>query len=325
MKVLVTGGAGFIGSHLVERLVKDGHEVTVVDKSQVNVERNLKDVKDKIKFHKLDISNFSLKYMNDAEVVIHLAAIADIVPSIEDPLSYHETNVNGTLRVLEAATKAKVKKFIYAASSSCYGNNPKLPTAETESCNPMYPYALTKYVGEQYAIHWHKVYKLPVTSLRFFNVYGPRARTTGTYGAVFGTFLAQKLNNKPLTVIGNGSQSRDFIHVTDVVEAIVKSLTMSKDGEVYNIGSGQHTSVRNLANLIGGPIKYIPERPGEPQITLASIRKAQEDLKFQCAKTFTDGVKELLKDIDYYKDAPVWDEVSISKATEKWFECLGGV
>lgn len=277
MNIVVTGGAGFIGSHLVDRLLADNHQVTVIDKSQENIDRNLKHIKinnlshekDHIKVICADITKHSItEFFDKADACVHLAALADIVPSIEDPLAYHRTNVDGTVNVLEAARHAKVKKFIYAASGSCYGNRPTVPTQETSSINPQYPYALTKYIGEQYAMHWNKVYKLPVISLRFFNVYGPRSRTTGAYGAVFGVFLAQKLAKKPFTIVGSGSQSRDFIYVTDAVDAIVAAIHSDKSAETYNIGSGQHSSINNLVNLIGPNQQkvYIPWRPGEPDV-----------------------------------------------------------
>lgn len=322
MKVLVSGGAGFIGSHLVERLVKDGHEVTVIDISKENIERNLKGVNCKIINRDINTRG---PMPNSIDWIVHLAALADIVPSIEEPVKYHDTNVSGTLCMLEHAQEWGVKKFIYAASGSCYGNRPPVPTTEVAPMNPQYPYALTKMIGEQYALHWNKVYKVPVTSLRFFNVYGPRSRTTGAYGAVFGVFLAQKLKGKPYTVVGTGSQTRDFLYVSDAVNAICLALDKGKEGEVYNIGSGQTTSIRNLVNHLGGEkVEYIPDRPGEPTCTLAYIAKAQKDLGFQPKVSFAEGVKNMLENIDYWKDAPVWDRKSIEKATKDWFKYLGG-
>ncbi len=326
MNIAIPGGAGFIGSHLVEKLVEDNHHVTVIDKSEININRNLSHLLDNpfLEVVEKDVLKLPVTAFKGMHYVVHLAALADIVPSIQDPVTYFENNVTGTLKVLNAAVHSDVKKFIYIASGSCYGNRATTPTLETHAMSPQYPYALTKMMGEELALHWHKVYKLPVTSLRLFNVYGPRSRTTGTYGAVFGTFLAQKINKKPLTVVGDGSQSRDFTYVTDVAEAIYLALTKGKDGEVYNIGSGYHTPIKQLASLIGGPIDYIPDRPGEPRITLAYIAKAQRDLRWAPKVSFNDGVKKMLDNIDYWKDAPVWTSDKIKEATKDWFKYLGG-
>ena len=224
MKSIVTGGAGFIGSHLCEKLVKLGHSVTVIDNFKVGRKSNLSNIKNKIKIFQRDISNFNSinNLFKNIDNVFHLAALADIVPSIESPNEYYKTNVTGTYNVLKLSTENKVKRFIYSASSSCYGIPTEYPTSETANIDPQYPYALTKRLGEELVLHFSKVYKLNASSLRFFNVYGPRARTSGTYGAVFGVFLAQKIANKPFTVVGNGKQTRDFTFVSDVVEAIVQ-------------------------------------------------------------------------------------------------------
>ncbi len=326
MNILVTGGAGFIGSHLVDRLLKDGHKVGVIDSNVENIKRNLS-YHERLSVCHGDVTNIE-EYMKEEgaiDQIVHLAALADIVPSIENPIDYHDANVTGTMAVLEFARKRGVKKFIYAASGSCYGDNPPLPTKESDPIDCKYPYALTKYIGEQYALHYHKVYKLPVTSLRFFNVYGPRSRTTGTYGAVFGVFLAQKLADKPYTIVGDGYQSRDFTFISDAVESIVLGLKQEKSGEVYNIGSGRHYSIRNLVGLLGGAngVDYIPNRPGEPRVTMANISKAQQDLKYNPAMDFSKGIKIMNQNIEYWKDAPVWTKNSIAEATKSWHERLG--
>ena len=221
---LVTGGAGFIGSHMVDFLLENGYDVVVLDNLSNGRLENLAQHQnnDRLKFFNCDIADYEsdlTPYFKDVDYVFHYAALADIVPSINDPITYHRANVDGTIRVLEVAQKAKVKKLVYAASSSCYGIPDIYPTPETVAISPQYPYALTKYLGEQYVLNWHKIYHLPVVSLRFFNVYGPRVRTNGTYGAVFGVFLAQKLAGKPFTIVGDGEQTRDFTFVTDVVRA----------------------------------------------------------------------------------------------------------
>jgi UDP-glucose 4-epimerase len=187
----------------------------------------------------------------------------------------------------------------------------------------MYPYALTKYFGEQYVMHWDQTYNLPCLSLRLFNVYGPRSRTSGTYGAVFGVFLAQKLAGKPFTVVGDGTQTRDFTYVTDVVNAFIKAAESDKRGEIYNVGSGGTYSVNNLVQLLGGEIVYIPKRPGEPDCTFADIHKIQHDLGWSPKISFENGVKQILNNIELWRDAPVWDEKTIASATKDWFSYLG--
>ena len=323
---LVTGGAGFIGSHLVERLLVDGHKVVVLDNFSTGRVENLDQVKDdpRLSIHRVDLSSYSeiKQFFENVDWVFHLAALADIVPSIQQPLVYHKANVDGTIAVLEAARSAGVRRFVYAASSSCYGIPDEFPTPETAPIGPMYPYALTKYLGEQYVLHWNKVYKLPCVSLRLFNVYGPRARTTGAYGAVFGVFLAQKLAGKPFTVVGDGTQTRDFTFVTDVVDAFVRVAESEIGGEVFNVGSGNTYSVNYLVSLLGGDVVHIPKRPGEPDCTSADIGKISRMLGWRPRVSFEDGVRIMLQNIDQWRDAPVWDEESIAEATQDWFGYL---
>jgi len=228
---------------------------------------------------------------------------------------------NGFGRV--AARMAGVKRFCYTASSSCYGIPDQYPTPEIAPARPMYPYALTKYLGEQYAMHWQQTYHLPVVSLRLFNVYGPRSRTSGTYGAVFGVFLAQKLAGKPFTIVGDGEQTRDFTFVTDVADAFVTAAASNVTGEIFNVGSGNTYSVNRLVELIGGPSVNIPKRPGEPDCTFADITKIKTQLGWQPCVSFEQGVKAMLDDIDLWRDAPLWDQDSIADATRSWFKYLG--
>lgn len=325
---MVTGGAGFIGSHLVERLLADGHTVVVLDNFSTGRMDNLAWVKDnpRLSVHHVDVENYAgaKPLLVDADWLFHLAALADIVPSIQQPLAYHEANVDGTIAMLEAARSAGVRRFVYAASSSCYGIPDEFPTPEMAPIRPMYPYALTKYLGEQYVLHWNKVYNLPCVSLRLFNVYGPRARTTGAYGAVFGVFLAQKLVGKPFTVVGDGRQTRDFTFVTDVVDVFVRAAESEIEGEVFNVGSGNTHSINHLVSLLGGDVVHIPKRPGEPDCTLADIRKISQMLGWRPRVSFEDGVQIMLQSIDWWRDAPVWDQNSIADATRDWFTHLGG-
>lgn len=325
-KIMVTGGAGFIGGHLVDRLLKDGYSVTVIDNFSTGRFENLAQHEDNrnLTLVKEDISDFAkiVQYFKNIDVVFHIAGLADIVPSIINPLEYYKSNVTGTLSVLEASRLSQVKKFIYAASSSCYGIPDVYPTPESAEIRPQYPYALTKYLGEEIVLHWGKVYKLPVISLRLFNVYGPRSRTSGTYGAVFGVFLAQKLNRKPFTVVGDGTQTRDFVYVTDVVSAFLLAAKSNLQGEVMNVGSGNSYSINHLVEILGGDVVYIPRRPGEPGCTHADITKIKKLLGWQPSVSFEEGVRDLMRNIDYWKDAPVWTPENIAGATKEWFKYL---
>ncbi|MBI3508828.1 MAG: SDR family oxidoreductase [Chlamydiia bacterium] len=326
MKTLVTGGAGFIGSHLVDLLLKKGHQVTAFDNLCGGWMKNLAEAQQhpRFRFVQGDIRNRnSLEGLFDGvDWVFHLAALADIVPSMEKPRDYFETNVDGTFNVLEAAKEARVKRFLYAASSSCYGIPSQYPTPETAPIMPQYPYALTKYLGEQLVLHWAQVYKLPALSLRLFNVYGPRSRTTGVYGAVFGVFLAQKLHGKPFTVVGDGKQTRDFTYVADVADAFYTAAESNLSNDFLNIGSSGHYSVNRLVELLGGSVTYIPKRPGEPDCTFADVTEVQQKLNWKARVSFEEGVQRLLSRINDFKDAPLWEPQSIERATENWFKYL---
>jgi UDP-glucose 4-epimerase len=246
------------------------------------------------------------------------------VPSIQEPEAYFRANVDGTFAVLEAARRFAVRRIVYVASSSRYGIPDIYPTPESAPADPRYPYALTKHLGEQLALHWAEVYQLPCVSVRFFNVYGPRARTSGTYGAVFGVFLAQLLAGKPLTVVGDGEQTRDFTYVDDAVDALLTVAASVKAGVVYNVGSGKPVSVNELVRLLGSPeTVHIPKRPGEPDTTFADISAIQQDLGWRPKVALADGVKTMLAHLDYWRDAPVWTIASIERATADWFKFLG--
>ncbi len=324
MKVIVTGGAGFIGSHLVDHLINEGHDVKVLDNLSTGQLKNLNKSESKIEFINVDLSkNENLQdIFKNTDWVFHLAGLADVVPSIMEPKKYFNSNVLGTLNVLEASRKNNIKSFVYAASASCYGIPNKYPTDENSKIDTQYPYALTKYLGENLVMHYAKVYKMPNTSLRFFNVYGPRSRTTGAYGAVFGVFLAQKLNKNPLTIVGDGNQTRDFIHVNDLVEAILKVANKNIKNEIFNLGSSKEITVNKIADLIGGEKIFIPERPGEPNRSCADISKIKKAINWEPKINIEDGVKTLLDKINDWKEAPVWTPNSIKKATEVWFKLL---
>lgn len=323
---VVTGGAGFIGSHMVDLLLSQGHVVRVIDNFTGGWEKNLAHNRQSPNLMVFDQDIRSLQpaseIFQDADYVFHFAGIGDIVPSIENPLEYMDVNVQGTVKVLECARHHKVKKVVYAASSSCYGLA-DVPTKEDAPIKTEYPYALSKYMGEMALFHWNKVYKVPVNAIRIFNCYGPRVRTTGVYGAVFGVFFKQRLAGKPFTIVGDGTQTRDFLYVTDVVKAFYLAAETSLVGQVWNLGAGNPQPVNKLADLIGGERVYIPKRPGEPDCTWADITKIQKDLKWTPQVSFEEGVREMLKDIDRWQDAPLWDQESIKDATKTWFECLG--
>lgn len=322
---VVTGGAGFIGGHMVDVLVERGFAVRVIDNLVGGREENLAHHRNNpdVVLEKRDIRSYAPDdaLFRGAKYVIHFAGIGDIVPSIERPMEYMSANVQGTVHMLECARSAGVQKFVYAASSSCYGLA-STPTTEDHPIDPKYPYALSKLQGEQAAFHWQRVYKLPVNSIRIFNAYGTRSRTTGAYGAVFGVFLRQKLAGKPYTVVGDGAQTRDFLYVTDVARAFLAAAETDRVGRVYNLGAGKPQSVNRLIELLGGEKTYIPKRPGEPDCTWADISRITAELGWKPQISFEEGVANIVANIDYWRNAPLWDPDSIAKATRTWFEFM---
>lgn len=323
---VVTGGAGFIGSHMADNLLARGYLVRAVDNFVSGRESNIAHLASNadFSFERADVRDLKpdSKVFSGARQVIHFAGIGDIVPSIERPDEYMSANVQGTVRVLECARHAGVKKLVYAASSSCYGLA-ATPTREDHPIAPQYPYALSKYMGEQACLHWHQVYGLPVNSIRIFNAYGTRVRTTGAYGAVFGVFFKQKLAGKPFTVVGDGTQRRDFLYVTDVAEAFRLASETDKTGRIWNLGAGNPQPVNRLVELLGGEKVYIPKRPGEPDCTWADISSITRDLGWRPQVPFEEGVRRMMAEIDVWQDAPLWEPDSISKATKTWFQYLG--
>ena len=322
---VVTGGAGFIGSHMVDVLIEAGFKVRIIDNLVGGRLSNLEHLKNNpdLIFEECDIRDLQsdASLFVGAKYVFHFAGIGDIVPSIEKPIDYMSTNVQGTVHVLECARAAGVEKFVYAASSSCYGLA-DVPTREDHPIQPQYPYALSKYMGEGAAFHWHQVYQLPVNSIRIFNAYGTRVRTTGAYGAVFGVFFKQKLAGVPFTVVGDGTQSRDFIYVTDIARGFLAAAQTADVGEVYNLGAGNPQSVNRLIELLGGDVVYVPKRPGEPECTFADISKITSRLGWKPQVSFEEGVGQMVAEIEKWQDAPLWNQESIAKATETWFKYL---
>jgi len=320
---IVTGGCGFIGSHLVEKLLSDDNKVVIIDDLSTGHIQNIKHL---IKNKNLKLINKSIldpsikKYFKKVEIVYHLAGQSDIVPSIENPTLYYDVNSTGTLKILNYVRDNRVKTYVYAASSSCYGVPKKYPTSEIAEINPRYPYALTKYFGEKLSLHWSKLYDFNCVSLRLFNVFGPRVRTTGHYGAVFGVFLSQLANKKPLTVVGDGEQKRDFTFVDDVVDAFVLAGKSKKSG-VFNVGTSKPITINKVVKILKvKKIISLPTRPGEPFQTNADIRKIKKELKWFPKVKFEDGLKIMLKDIKKWKKAPLWNKHKIDLATKKWFK-----
>jgi UDP-glucose 4-epimerase len=301
MKYVVTGGAGFIGSNLVDSLVNEGHEVSVIDNLSTGKEDN---VNSKAKLFICDISHKEsittiTKVMKGADTVFHLAALARVQPSIQNPHEFNKVNVNGTLNILTAAKEAGVRRVVYSASSSAYGDAKIFPTPENHPTDPLSPYGLQKLIGEQYCRVFYHCYGLETVSLRYFNVFGERQSLDGAYKLVMGVFVDQRLKGKPLTITGDGEQRRDFTYVGDVVKANIlasSSLLVGK-GESINIGNGDNRSVNQIADLIGGPKEYIEKRL-EPQKTLADNRKAKELLDWQPTTTVEEWIPKYKKELN---------------------------
>jgi UDP-glucose 4-epimerase len=298
-KAIVTGGAGFIGSNLVDKLIDMGVEVHIIDDLSTGFEKN---INPKAIFHKIDISTLepdqNYYQFKNTDVIFHCAALARVQPSIEDPIPFDNVNVSGTLRMLKLAHNLGVKRFIYSASSSCYGNNKNFPTPETEPTNPLSPYGLQKYIGEQYCKMFSEVYNLDTVSLRYFNVYGERINLEGAYKLVIAIFADQMLKGKPLTIINDGEQRRDFTYVGDVVNANILAATHSErlNGEVFNIGNGDNYSVNELADMFEGEKQYGVEVL-EPFLTLADYTKAKEILGWKPTGDLPVWIKKYKKEL----------------------------
>lgn len=295
MRTLVTGGAGFIGSNLVDELINQGHEVVVLDNLSTGKKEN---INPQAKFIEADITNLEQikPHFVGLDYVFHLAALPRVQWSIENPIETHAANINGTLNVFLAARDAKVKRLVYSASSSAYGDTQVLPLKEDLLPMPMSPYGLHKYVGEHYARLFSLLYGLETVSLRYFNVYGPRMAFEGAYVTVIAVFLRQKKEGKKMTIVGDGSQTRDFTFISDVVRANILASQSPKvgKGEVLNIGAGQNYSVNEIAKRLGGEVEYIAPRI-EPHDTLADIMKARNLLGWQPQVNLEEGLKKTVK------------------------------
>jgi len=296
MKYLVTGGAGFIGSHITDKLIDLGHDVIVIDNLMLG-KRDF--VNKKAKFKKIDIRNYKKlsKAFKGMDGVFHLAADPRLQISIEDPITTHEINVTGTLNVLKAAVDNKVKKVIFSSSCSVYDDEVELPINEFGKTQPKNPYAMHKLIGEEYCRLFSSLYNLETVVLRYFNVYGVRKLDNGGYPMVIPIFLGQKKRGEKLTVVGDGKQTRDYVHVSDVVSANLKALESNiKNGDVVNVGSGKQISVNEIADLIGGKTEFLPQRPGEMRFIEADNKKAKEVLNWEPNVEFKQGLKNLKKD-----------------------------
>ena len=294
-KIIVTGGAGFIGSHIVDTLIDAGHEVHVIDNLSAG---KLENINKKAIFHKVDIRDKEamIPIFKGVEYVFHEAAFPRVQYSIENPIETNDINVNGLLNILELSRENKIKRLIFASSSSIYGDPEKLPTNENDNINPMSPYASHKYIGEVYLKLYAKIYGLETVCLRYFNVYGPRLDPEGAYPLVIGYFMKQAKNGMPLTITGDGNQTRDFVHVKDVAKSNILAMTSRNvgKGEIINIGGGIKYSINHIAELISDKNEHIAPRL-EPHDTMADIKKAKKLLEWQPEVSLLDGIEELKK------------------------------
>lgn len=291
MKYLVTGGAGFIGSHLVDKLIEQNHKVVVIDDFSTGKKENLNQKAD---FYQLDICDFEKikPIFQGIDYVFHLAAIPRVPLSIEDPVLTSKVNAWGTINVFKAAIDQGVKRIVFASSSSVYGDQKKLPLNEKMIPNPVSPYGLQKLMSEQFAKLFVNLYKVPIICLRYFNVYGPRIDFDSDYSLVIGKFLRLRAENKPLTIFGTGEQTRGFCYIDDVVNGTIKAMESDKlrGGEIINIGQEKSYSVNYLGRLIGGEVQYLPPRIGDPLHTQADITLAKNLLNWEPKIDFKDGV-----------------------------------
>ncbi|MGH0034796.1 MAG: NAD-dependent epimerase/dehydratase family protein [Myxococcota bacterium] len=310
MKALVTGGAGFIGSHLALRLLEGGHQAVVVDDLSAGRVDHLDRALERYGFLLRIVDLLDADALSDCftgvDWVFHLAGYGDAREARRRPKRALEAHVQATLQVLECARHFRAKAFVYAASATCYGLDAPVPTPEIAPTSPCDPLAITKHLGEQLVLDWSRLYDLPAMSLRLFDVYGARAPLTPRWGPVASVFLAQRASGAPLTVAGDGAQTRDFVHVDDVTRAMILAAQQPQPGEVFNIGSGVGTSITRLAELVGGPWVSVPARPGDVRQRTADVRRAHERLDWRAEIDIEEGIQRLLHDLDAWRNAPVW-------------------
>lgn len=290
-KIIVTGGAGFIGSHIVDALILDGHEVHIVDDMSAGKEEN---INPKAVMHRVDIRDKEklIPIFKGAKYVFHEAAVPQVQYSIEHPVETNDINVNGLLNVLEASRVNKVKRVIFASSCSVYGDQDRLPIVESMAPNPISPYALHKYIGEEYMKLYSQIYDVETVCLRYFNVYGPRQSVDGSYPLVIARFLDLRKQGKKLIVVGTGENTRDYVNVSDVAHANLLAMNSENvgKGEVINIGTGYQASVNKIAELVGGEVEHIAPRL-EPKSLQAGILRAKELLNWEPKVTLEEGIK----------------------------------
>src|SRR3954471_9620824 len=315
MRAIVTGAAGFVGSHLVEHLINEDWEVIALDRQRTKnfgalpLEYILCDLEDPHSVGRLRLR---------ANAVFHLAGYGEMLGALRDPAAYLQANVIGTAAALELARASGAKRFVYAASSFCYGANPPVPTSEDAPIDTGHPYALSKYMGEMAVFHWARVYGLEVNSLRLFTAYGPRMRKSDALGPVLNIFLAQKVHGVPLTIVGDGTQGRDFVHASDVAQAFRMAAITPLHGRIWNVGSGETQTINQIAQLIGGPVVRIPERNGDPHTARADISAIRRDLGWEPQVPFPMGLAQLLADTQAWRDAPVWMPGEMERETAQW-------
>jgi len=296
--VLVTGGAGFVGSHLVNALLDRGLRVRVIDNLATGKREVLNPGAELVEADIRDLEAIRPAF-KDVDCVFHAAALPRVPLSIEKPIETHMVNVVGTLNVLIAARDAHVRRLVYSGSSSVYGDQPHLPLREDMPPNPLNPYALQKLTGEQYTRLFHRLFSMETLTLRYFNVFGPRMAHEGAYVTVISVFLRARREGKPLTIHGDGEQSRDFTHVFDVVRANLAAMDCAiADGRAINIGHGRNISINRVAELIGGPTVNLPPRPGDARHTLADNSEAQRVLGWRPEVSFEDGLADLIRQIE---------------------------
>lgn len=294
---LVTGGAGFIGSHLVDKLLSLGHKVIVIDNESSDGHDDYYWNKDARNYHQ-DIRHYSTieKIFENVDYVYHLAAKASVQASVDNPIPTIETQVMGTINVLEAARKHGVEKFVYSSTSACYGNRNPIPNVETMREDPLNAYAIGKLSGEQMVKAYYGLYGMKTVAFRYTNVYGERARHVGTYAPAVSKFLKMRREGNPLTIFGDGLQRRDFIHVSDVVSAnaLISFEELENWGEVYNIGYGKNWSIQEIADAISEEQIHLSGRPGEMRETLADIRKSKLELTWKPKIDIIDWIRTQL-------------------------------
>ena len=298
MKCIVTGGAGFIGSHIVDLLIQQGMDVTVLDNLSTGRETNLNG---RAILHQVDLRDLPTleRLCQGVELFFHAAALPRIQPSFNQPMEHEEANVIGTIRCLQAVMGKGLRKFVFSGSAAIYGNTTTLPTPESVPPDLLNPYALQKYAAEQYCLILGRRFGVPVVSLRYFNVYGPRSfnprSPMNAYSSVVGVFTRKRQAGEPLTVTGDGEQSRDFVHVQDVAQANLEAALADGSLEVYNVGAGAGATVNQVARMVGGEVTHIPERPGEARHTLADIGKIRREVGWEPRVPLEQGIAELLE------------------------------